>query len=210
MSDDRSIPQKIVEAPGLLLGQMERAVGRRYYRRYFANRPAHTAVDANTISARMQDADHILFLCLGNVCRSPFAAQYAATHLDTVDVASAGLSPLQGIDSPANAVRTARTFGVDLSEHTSRGVPATALQETDMVFVMDFCNYYLLSTRHPAARDRAHFLGALNPERTTPVIPDPHGGDPETFRETYAAISRTIDRLAAIMCNEQNLQPDPR
>lgn len=210
MDDDRSMIQTVAHAPNAIARRIERSLGDRYYRRYFAHRPEHAALDAGTAISRARAAERIVFLCLGNICRSPFAAQYANDRLDDVRITSAGLSPFQGVESPAAAVETATSYGVDLRDHTSRRATDAELREADLLFVMDYRNFYLLATRHRDATDRAHFLGSVHPERSSPAIPDPHGSDPETFQDTYAAIAAAIDRLATIMQDETTIRTDSR
>ncbi len=74
-----------------------------------------------------RDAARILFLCLGNICRSPYAAAVLRRELsgrpDAPAVESAGLLA-PGRPSPPEARRVAARRGVDLAAHRSRRIGA--------------------------------------------------------------------------------------
>ena len=139
----------------------------------------------------------VLFLCHGNVCRSPFAAalfaREAAARIPTpITVGSAGLiSP--GRASPPSAVAAAARRGIDLSRHQSR---------------------LLRRVQHATRIDRGHvgrsgaggsargrplirtlILGDLDPEPAgARTIGDPMGGPDELFDDSYDRIARCVRR----------------
>lgn len=158
----------------------------------------------------LADDARVLFVCLGNICRSPMAERYAARRVAAagadVDVASAGFVEREGRSSPDAAVEVAAEFGVDLSAHRSTHVTRGLLAESDLVFVMDADNYRRLRSRFPDAVDRAYFLGAVGDHasegwarllRTGFEIPDPVDGDHETFRAVYGDVADAVDRVLA-------------
>lgn len=189
---------KVVRAPGILARRAERNAGAAVYRRYFDRAHSHSAIDQSAIRASLAGADHITFLCMGNICRSPFAEEYARAKLPgSLEVTSAGLSPFEGIGSPPTAIEAAAEYGVDLSTNESIRATDALMIETDLVFVMDHANYYLVRTRHPQAIDRVAYLGAMFDHREDVTIEDPHGAPFEQFERTYATIAAAIDRLDA-------------
>jgi protein-tyrosine-phosphatase len=66
----------------------------------------------------------VLFVCAGNICRSPFAEglarRLAAERGLDVEFASAGEIAFDGDRCPADAVAVAKEYGVDLSSHRAR------------------------------------------------------------------------------------------
>lgn len=156
-------------------------------------------LDRSRALGRLSDRPSVLFLCLGNICRSPMAERYLRTRLDAegIDpsgVRSAGLLDRPGRPSPDPAVRTAAEFGVDLSDHRSRALTAEDLDRSDLVFVMDARNYRGLGRSFDGAREKAHFLGAFADGGFE--IGDPYGGDEAGFRATYDRLSTAVDRFA--------------
>ena len=139
------------------------------------------------------DARSLLFVCLGNVCRSPFAEQLALLGLPADRRASsAGHYPEPGRRTPPAAVAVARRFGVDLRAHRSRLLSRKLLEQADAVFVCDRRNYRAIAATHPWAIPRTHPLGALSPDGPL-AIRDPFGGTAAKYETAYAEIARAID-----------------
>lgn len=148
-------------------------------------------------------AREILFVCLGNICRSPYAERCLRRRLEAadlgarVDVRSVGfISP--GRPSPAHALEAARERGIDLSDHRSTVLTNGVLQSADLVFVMTSDQRRDLSW-HYGRHDTLH-LGDMEPP---PVfrrdLPDPVEGPVEEFRAVYARIDRALDTLAGLI-----------
>jgi protein-tyrosine phosphatase len=150
----------------------------------------------------------LLFLCKGNICRSPYAERAAAKIFSTagvagVEFASAGIDVRTPSPSPENAVAVARTMGVDLDAHRSRQVTAAMLDAFGAIFVMEAWQFDHLRKRFPDCRAKLFLLPLFDPEprreagaRGRYNIPDPYGQG----REAFAACFRSIDRcLAAVL-----------
>ena len=171
---------------------------RRFQRTRFARRRA-----ARLLAAAAPAAKSILFVCKGNICRSPFAADYARRILPAcISVASAGYYPEPSRRCPGEAVTVASRFGVDLSDHRStvvdRAMIDNAIEAAGLIFVFDDENHERLIRDFPQVRDRMFFTGSLCGESEF-VIPDPWGGDTVTFERCYTTISRCLDNLVAIL-----------
>lgn len=96
------------------------------------------------------DRDHtaILFVCIGNICRSPMAAAIGRKHLPgRVKIASAGIAPYGGSAAP-EAIKVMRDcYDVDIMAHRSRGVREFTLETFDIIVAMDIHVYsYLKDT----------------------------------------------------------------
>ncbi len=85
----------------------------------------------------LRRAGSVVFLCRGNICRSPFAAAVVREHRPRARIASVGSFPCAGRPAPPEAVAAATECGVDLSDHRSRVADPTALRKADAVFVFD-------------------------------------------------------------------------
>jgi len=142
------------------------------------------------------ESRRIVFLCHGNVCRSPFAEALARREAGPGRVVrSAGCLGETGRYAPPVAVRAARAWGVDLSGHRSRALDA-ALDPVAAVFVFDLKNAWLLVRAEPRALRRIHFVASLAAAGSV-TIADPWGGSPERFRATYERIAASIPRASA-------------
>ncbi len=138
------------------------------------------------------EAGSLTFVCLGNICRSPFAEHLARRHLPRDRrVTSAGYYPEPGRRSPRDAIAVARRHGVDLSSHRSRVLSRATLEQADAVFVCDVENYRAILVRHPWAAERVHFLGALSDDGPL-TIQDPFGGAPAAYEAAYRQIADAL------------------
>lgn len=142
----------------------------------------------------------VLFVCHGNICRSPYAA---GRHLlgarergrRAVEVASAGfLGPDRR--SPPVAREVAAERGVDLEAHRSRLVTAELVAWADLAVVMEPGQRRRLVRGLGARPEEVLVLGELDPEpRRRRRIRDPIGGGPELFARVYARIDRCVEAL---------------
>lgn len=138
----------------------------------------------------------ILVVCLGNICRSPYAEyrlteELARAGLADVQVVSAGFI-LPGRPSPEAARRVAARRGIDLEDHRSRVVTPSMAREADLALVM--APRQLTELRQAAGTEQDGLpivLGDLDPEpidRRT--IVDPYDQSDEVFEAVYERIDR--------------------
>ena len=134
----------------------------------------------------------LLFVCQGNIARSPFAAAIAGRALgDGHAIASAGfLRP--GRPSPAEAVQAAADWDVDLRAHRSRTVSPELVRSSDAIFVFDYRNYSDMVRRFPEARRRILPFGALDDDGPL-FVEDPWGLGAEAYAETYRRIAQALE-----------------
>lgn len=143
----------------------------------------------------------VLFLCFGNICRSPMAERYLRNRLvetghEGVTVRSAGFVEQDGRRSPSPAIAVARKHGVDLSEHCAKRVTQTMVEESNVVFVMDMWNYHDVKHEFPDAVNRVYFLKPANESGGGFEIRDPRNSGVERFETVYGVIADEIDRMA--------------
>ncbi|RBI64685.1 low molecular weight phosphotyrosine protein phosphatase [halophilic archaeon] len=156
-------------------------------------------LDAETAVRSLPPDPGVVFLCLGNICRSPLAERYFRTRIEETDcdpslVTSAGFVDTEGRESPDPAVSVARDHGVDLADHRSQRVSERLLDAGDLVLLMDAWNYRDLKREFPAALEKTCFLKAFDPG-TDFEIADPYGDDPEEFRAVYDEVTDSVDEL---------------
>ena len=84
----------------------------------------------------------VLFVCLGNICRSPLAEGILRHINPDISVDSAGTSNYH-IGSPPDSrmVETAQSFGIDISQLSARQFISDDFNRFDKIFVMDTENY---------------------------------------------------------------------
>jgi protein-tyrosine phosphatase len=141
----------------------------------------------------------VLFVCLGNVCRSPYAKWSAeARHgggTDAPTFDSAGfIGP--GRPPPDPALAAARGRGIDHGAHRSKTLDAGLVNGADLVVIFDRGNLKRLKGTPGARTDHVVRLGDLDPAWTGKrAIIDPWGKADEEFQRTFDRIDRCLDVL---------------
>jgi protein-tyrosine phosphatase len=151
-----------------------------------------------------RDATNILFLCLGNICRSPFAElfwneQLRPQHSLLPHATSAGFYPVADRRTPEKFLPLTTKFGVDLSNHRSRIVNQAMVDEAEIICIMDGDNWLDFIKTYPSAKDKLYFLGAFD-DPQAPEIPDPDRLDAHEARPIYERIARSLHALASRLC----------
>ena len=157
--------------------------------------PFVRAVAARRAERAWAGARRVLFVCKGNICRSPYA-HYHAARADTAgrEFRSAGYYPKSGRPTPDNGVAAARALGLELGEHRSSPLDAEAVRWADMIYVFDDENIARLAADYPESRGKVHLLGVH--AGPTSVIVDPYSGPLEAFDACYRRIGGIIDALS--------------
>ena len=138
----------------------------------------------------------VLFVCMGNICRSPtaegvFAKRVADAGLDErVDIDSAGTHAYHVGEPPdPRAQRTAASRDVDLSRLRARKAVTSDFEEFDYVLAMDRDNYERLQAICPeGAEHKLQLLLSYAPELDIDEVPDPYYGRP-------AGLDRVLDSI---------------
>lgn len=148
----------------------------------------------------------VLFVCLGNICRSPaaegvFRAQAAARGVQA-EAQSAGTGGWhQGAGADQRMTRAAARRGYDLSTHRARQVQFSDFYEFDYLLAMDRQNLADLLAMAPPNRDAdiGLFLDFANGE--THETPDPYYGGADGFERVLdlveGGVAALLDHLDA-------------
>jgi protein-tyrosine-phosphatase len=146
----------------------------------------------------------VLFICSGNICRSPMAAEYLRHRavregLSHMVVDSAGVLGIEGAPASQEAIRVLGEHGLDLGRHRSRGIHVRDAQTADIVIGMELQHLEFLEARFPAVLGEHFLLRAFEngsePQRGAPELDDPVGQDLEIFREQFRLIRGCVDHL---------------
>lgn len=133
----------------------------------------------------------VLFVCLGNICRSPSAeavfreiAAREAPELH-IEVDSAGTAGYHVGDPPdARSQEAARRRGYDMSPLRARVVEPEDFERFDLILAMDRSNLAILQRRAPVfARERVQLFLEFAPDSGVTEVPDPYYGGASGFEE---------------------------
>ncbi|MBO6640218.1 MAG: low molecular weight phosphotyrosine protein phosphatase [Roseitalea sp.] len=151
----------------------------------------------------------VLFVCLGNICRSPLAEGVfraeaeQAGFLDGLTVDSAGTGNWHAGEAPdARAIAVAAEHGIDISGQRARQIKRGDFHAFDLILGMDHRNVQAL-TRMAAFDNKATidlFLGHATGE--TRDVADPYFGDEADFQAAYRDIKAGSAALAAALAGK--------
>jgi len=147
-------------------------------------------------------ANSFLFICYGNLMRSPMAEAMlkhvlAERGIDGIVVRSAGLHAVSGREAHPWALAVSRELGVPLDGHRSQPLTPELVASTDIIFAMDFENVAELETRYPDAKHKIVLLSRYADGRQrNREIPDPYFGNIETTRRCYSVLGECVDNVA--------------
>ena len=132
-------------------------------------------------SERGPQRTKVLFVCVGNSCRSQLAEAIARDHAsDVIEAESAGTSPFGSVAGPTLAVL--QENGIRAEGHYSKGIDE----------VREFFEPEIVVNMSGRTMDGMFPLAAL----TEWEIDDPFGSEPETYRRIYAQIEKRVNKLA--------------
>lgn len=143
----------------------------------------------------------ILFVCLGNICRSPLAeaalrAQSVAAGVAmTIDSAGTGDWHVGRPPDP-RAQETARKHGLDISSYRARQVTTEDFHRFGHIFALDQQNLKDLRRIQPSRHiAEVGLLMDLVPGRKGAAVIDPYYGDEDDFEQAWADVSAAAERL---------------
>ena len=164
-----------------------------------------------TSTGRVQlvDSKHlvrVLFVCMGNICRSPLAQGVFENVLWREGLEGVALVDSAGtgawhIGSPPDerAQRSASLRGLDLSLQRARRISRDDCDAFDYILTMDEENYRVVASLCRGSAVVSPFLdfAANSPERE---VPDPYYGGPEGFDHVLDFVEEASEGLLADIC----------
>jgi len=145
----------------------------------------------------------VLFVCMGNICRSPtahgvFRALVQRERLDdNISIDSAGTHAYH-VGSPPDrrAAATAASRGVDLSDLVARRVETEDFEIFDYLLAMDQENFLSLSEMCPDQHiEKVHMFMDFAPHMRTREVPDPYYGGAAGFERVYDLVEAASEAL---------------
>ncbi|HEY6644915.1 low molecular weight protein-tyrosine-phosphatase [Povalibacter sp.] len=145
----------------------------------------------------------ILFVCLGNICRSPTAEGVFRRLLmerqleQRFEVDSAGTHDYHvGKPPDARSIAAARRRGIDLSGLRARAVDARDAERFDLILAMDDENLDELRRRFDATyHHRLALMMSYAPDARTNAVPDPYYGGERGFEEVLDLLEQAAEGL---------------
>ncbi|WP_456425678.1 low molecular weight protein-tyrosine-phosphatase [Rhodocaloribacter sp.] len=156
----------------------------------------------------------VLFVCLGNICRSPLAEgvfrhaveeRGMARHFD---IDSAGTGSWHVGELPDRRMSaTARRHGISLDAQRARQFSRRDLVHYDHIFVMDKDNLQdvLFLDHDGSLGHKVRLFREFDPEPDDLQVPDPYYGGPQGFEKVFQIVRRTAQGLLEALAGEYDL-----
>lgn len=153
----------------------------------------------------------ILFVCLGNICRSPLAEGILRHRL-----AEAGLADRFHVDSAGTAdwhtgrppdprsQKVAEAHGISLADQRARPVAPDDFERFDWIVAMDRSNAADLEAMRSGVGGEARviLLRDVDPDAGDGEVPDPYYGGPEGFDDVFRMVDRCCSALISELLDE--------
>ncbi len=128
----------------------------------------------------------VLFVCMGNICRSPMAEGLLKKMHGDFYVSSAGTAALVGEGGAHEAIQVMKEYDVDISGHVARQVDGELVRDADLVLAMEGYQRDRLKGAYPEADGKIYTLKEY--AGTDGDVPDPYGNT----RQFYQTVAQEI------------------
>ena len=142
----------------------------------------------------------ILFVCHGNICRSPFAAvcfeEFLKKKGPSLTVRSAGLDTTPGKPAHSTTRAMAQQRQLCLDGHVTTQLHAELVNQSDLIVVMELAQKRRIHRLYPTSKGKVVLLGYFDPKGPLEIA-DPYGKGIDDFRICFQQVARCCDNLAA-------------
>ena len=149
----------------------------------------------------------ILYVCKGNICRSPFAERLTNNLLefgsnDLLLIRSAGINATVANPPPKEAIDAAKVFGICMDDHRARRLTQELICGSDMIVAMEVEHLKQLEEAYPESKNRLFLLPIFSNDQYRwgsyyrhYNIADPYGKNIEKFILCFENIKMCINNL---------------
>ena len=163
------------------------------------------------------DKVKVLFVCMGNICRSPSAKAVFAYSVETsdlkdyIEVDSAGTHDYHvGGQADPRSIEAAKQRGIDMSSHRARQVHKNDFEKYDYILVMDKKNHdHLMKDCPRGLQEKIHYFLDFAPQTGVKEVPDPYYGGEDGFGHVLDLIEAATAGLMSDI-RERHVDPAPK
>lgn len=146
----------------------------------------------------------VLFVCLGNICRSPMAEGIFRDKIAKLGLKSkwehdsAGTGDWHTGEAPdRRAQQKTKEKGIDISDIRARQIRSKDFDEFDYILAMDISNRddVIAKAKNATQKNKVTLILSYAPQFESKTVPDPYFGGDEGFELVYQMLDRAIDEF---------------
>lgn len=166
-------------------------------------------MDISLLTKTLEKGAHnILFVCTGNICRSPVAEyllrhEMSRLHISNIAVGSAGLLDLGGRPADPVMISIGKDHSVDMTAHRSRQISPERVGDADIVFVMETRQKEKLTKLMPEYGEKIFLFSLFDYKHNGLNIHDPLGKDRQLYSYCFSRINKLTQKLAPLVKETQ-------
>ncbi len=127
----------------------------------------------------------IVFVCMGNTCRSPMAEGMCKKLHEDWQIESRGLAAINGAPATENAIEIMKLYGIDISDHKAKSFTQADLDADKIICMTN--EIYSFFLRLGVDENKLEVLGG--------GISDPYGGDLEVYKKCAEQIKKNLKNI---------------
>jgi glycine hydroxymethyltransferase len=152
----------------------------------------------------------VIFICTGNMCRSPMAEGILKSKLKAlgradISVTSMGIHAPQNEKASPDGIAVCAENNIDIAAHRSRPLHFDELKAADLIFTMETFHSDFIRTFVPQIGEKLCLFSvwpAQGDGKKERGIPDPIGGNRNDYRKTFQLIDSHMDRVMPFLLAE--------
>lgn len=131
----------------------------------------------------------LVFVCTGNICRSPYAEALARSR--GLEAISAGIDTTPGLPAHPQAIAEARARGIDLSGHRTTSWADVQIGREDVVVAVELRHLLAVRRRVRTIGCRIALMSSLSQDCFA-IVRDPYGREPAVFQAVFDLIEKLL------------------
>ncbi|MEE9327302.1 MAG: low molecular weight protein-tyrosine-phosphatase [Cocleimonas sp.] len=134
---------------------------------------------------------NVMFVCVGNICRSPMAEALLRKQRPQLNVFSSGVGAPVGRPADPISIELMTEQNIELSSHRSQQISSELISDSDLILAMEQKHIDVIHSKYPEARGKVHLIGKWMDDQ---AVPDPHRKDKAAFIAALNLIESGLEK----------------